>query len=104
VLKVAELVVASLGPAFAVLVGKCVVEIRPRHLTKGAGIRRLMEQAPFRGRSPIFAGDDVTDEDAFEVVNQLGGISVRVGESAASAATYRLADPDALRSWLREIV
>jgi len=104
VLKVAELIVASLGPAFAVLVGKCVVEIRPRHLTKGAGIRRLMEQAPFRGRSPIFAGDDVTDEDAFEVVNQLGGISVRVGESAASAATYRLADPDALRSWLREIV
>jgi trehalose 6-phosphate phosphatase len=103
VLKVAEMIVAGLGPAFAVLVGKCVVEIRPRHLTKGAGIRRLMEQAPFRGRSPIFAGDDVTDEDAFEVVNQLGGISVRVGEAAASAATYRLADPDALRLWLREI-
>jgi trehalose 6-phosphate phosphatase len=103
VLRVAEMIVAGLGPAFAVLVGKCVVEIRPRHLTKGAGIRRLMEQPPFRGRSPIFAGDDVTDEDAFEVVNQLGGISVRVGETAASAATYRLADPDALRLWLREI-
>jgi len=103
VLKVAELVVASLGPAFAVLVGKCVVEIRPRHLTKGAGLRRLMEQAPFRGRSPIFAGDDVTDEDAFEVVNQLGGISVRVGATAPSAATYRLADPEQLRRWLLEI-
>jgi trehalose 6-phosphate phosphatase len=103
VLKVAELIVASLGPAFAVLVGKCVVEIRPRHLTKGAGIRRLMEREPFRGRNPIFAGDDVTDEDAFEVVNQLGGISVRVGEAAASAATYRLADPDELRRWLLEI-
>jgi trehalose 6-phosphate phosphatase len=103
VLKVAELVVASLGPAFAVLVGKCVVEIRPRHLTKGAGLRRLMEQPPFRGRSPIFAGDDVTDEDAFEVVNQLGGISVRVGEAAPSAATYRLTDPEQLRRWLLEI-
>ncbi|HEY2417418.1 MAG TPA: trehalose-phosphatase [Steroidobacteraceae bacterium] len=103
VLKVAELVVATLGPAFAVLVGKCVVEIRPRHLTKGMGIRRLMEREPFRGRNPIFAGDDVTDEDAFEVVNQLGGISVRVGEVAASAATYRLADPDELRRWLLEI-
>jgi trehalose 6-phosphate phosphatase len=104
VLKLAELVVASLGPEFAVLVGKCVVEIRARHLTKGVGIRRLMEQAPFRGRSPIFAGDDVTDEDAFEVVNQLGGISVRVGEPAASAASYRLADPEQLRRWLLEIV
>jgi trehalose 6-phosphate phosphatase len=103
VLKLAELVVASLGPAFAVLVGKCVVEIRPRHLTKGAGLRRLMEQEPFRGRSPIFAGDDVTDEDAFEVVNHLGGISVRVGEPAPSAATYRLADPEQLRRWLLEI-
>ena len=103
VLKVAELVVASLGPAFAILVGKCVVEIRPRHLTKGAGLRRLMEQEPFRGRSPIFAGDDVTDEDAFEVVNHLGGISVRVGDAAASAATYRLADPEELRRWLLEI-
>jgi trehalose 6-phosphate phosphatase len=103
VLKVAELVVAGLGPAFATLVGKCVVEIRPRHLTKGAGMRRLMEQPPFRGRSPIFAGDDVTDEDAFELVNQLGGISVRVGAPAPTVATCTLADPDQLRRWLLEI-
>jgi len=103
VLKVAELVVAGLGPTFAVLVGKCVVEIRPRHLTKGLGMQRLMEHQPFRGRSPIFAGDDVTDEDAFELVNQLGGISVRVGAPAPTAATYTLADPDQLRRWLLEI-
>jgi trehalose 6-phosphate phosphatase len=103
VLKVAELAVAGLGPAFAVLVGKCVVEIRPRQLTKSAGIHRLMEQAPFRGRSPIFAGDDVTDEDAFVLVNQLGGISVRVGAPAATAASFTLADPDQLRRWLQEI-
>jgi trehalose 6-phosphate phosphatase len=103
VLKVAELVVAGLGPAFAVLVGKCVVEIRPRHLTKAAGMQRLMEQAPFRGRSPIFAGDDVTDEDAFVLVNQLGGISVRVGAPARTAASFTLADPDQLRRWLHEI-
>jgi trehalose 6-phosphate phosphatase len=103
VLKVAELVVAGLGTVFAVLVGKCVVEIRPRHLTKAAGMQRLMEQAPFRGRSPIFAGDDVTDEDAFVLVNQLGGISVRVGAPARTAASFTLADPDQLRRWLHEI-
>jgi trehalose 6-phosphate phosphatase len=103
VLKVAELVAAGLGPAFAPLVGKCVVEIRARHLTKGAGIRRLMEREPFRDRSPIFAGDDVTDEDAFEYVNQVGGISLRIGSNVPSAATHRLADPDQLHRWLLEV-
>jgi trehalose 6-phosphate phosphatase len=103
VLQVAELVVAGLGSEFAPLVGKCVVEIRARHLTKGAGIRRLMESEPFRSRTPIFAGDDVTDEDAFEYVNQVGGISLRIGSDVSSAATHRLADPAQLHRWLLEI-
>jgi len=85
------------------LVGKCVVEIRPRHLTKGAGIQRLMEFEPFRGRTPIFVGDDVTDEDAFEYVNHVGGISLRVGAKAPTAAAHLLADPEQLHRWLREI-
>lgn len=103
VLNVAELVARGLGADFALLLGKCVVEIRPRHLTKGAALSRLMEQAPFRGRIPIFAGDDTTDEDAFEVVNRCDGISVRVGELAPTAARFRLADPDQLRAWLLDI-
>jgi trehalose 6-phosphate phosphatase len=104
VLKIAEVVTRSMGAQFAVLVGKCVVEIRPRYLTKGAGVQRLMEETPFRGRTPIFAGDDLSDEDAFQVVNQLGGITLRVGESAApTAATHRLAEPEQLRRWLHQI-
>jgi trehalose 6-phosphate phosphatase len=103
VLKIAELVASGLGSQFGVLMGKCVVEIRPRHLTKGSAIRQLMERAPFRDRIPIFAGDDTTDEDAFEVVNGLGGISLRVGEEAPTAAKFRLATPDQLRGWLLEV-
>lgn len=103
VLKAAELAVGGLGADFAVLVGKCVVEIRPRHLTKGMALQRLMESPPFRGRTPIFAGDDVSDEDAFEAVNRLGGISVRVGEPMPTAATCQLSDPGQLRRWLQEI-
>ena len=103
VLELAELMVGGMGSDFAVLVGKCVVEIRPRHMTKGAALQRLMQNVPFRGRTPIFAGDDCTDEDAFEVVNRLGGISVRVGDAAPTAATCRLSDPDELRRWLLEI-
>jgi trehalose 6-phosphate phosphatase len=103
VLRIAELALARMGGDFAVLVGKCVVEIRPRYLTKGIALQRLMETPPFRGRTPIFAGDDVSDEDAFEVVNRLGGISVRVGDPARTAATCHLTDPDQLRRWLQEI-
>jgi len=103
VLKLAELTSCGLGPEFGVLMGKCVVEIRLRHLNKGTALSRLMERPPFRGRTPIFAGDDSTDEDAFALVNRLGGISVRVGAPAPSAANYRLADPDELRGWLCEI-
>ena len=103
VLKIAELVASGLGSEFGVLMGKCVVEIRPRHLTKGSAIRRLMERAPFRDRIPIFAGDDTTDEDAFEVVNGLGGISLRIGDEIPTAAKFRLATPDQLRGWLLDV-
>ncbi len=106
VLKVAELVIADVEvPSdFAIRLGKCVVEICPRHLNKGSALLQMMERRPFRGRTPIYAGDDSTDEDAFDVVNRLGGISVRIGDDAPSAATFRLPDPARLRGWLLEIV
>jgi len=103
VLKMAELVAGSLGADYGVLLGKCVVEIRPRHLTKGIAIERLMQRAPFLGRTPIFAGDDSTDEDGFEVVNRLGGISLHVGESMSTVAKCRVSTPDQLRGWLQQL-
>lgn len=105
VLRAAELIVAEVDVAsdFAIRLGKCVVEICPRHLTKGAALLQMMERRPFRGRTPIYAGDDSTDEDAFDVVNRLGGISVRIGDNAPSAANFRLPDPGRLRRWLLEI-
>ena len=103
VLRLAELALAQIGSDFSIIVGKCVVEIRPRHLTKGRGIEQLMQSPPFLGRTPIFAGDDVSDEDAFEAVNRMGGISVRVGSPTRTAATCQLSDPEQLRRWLQEM-
>ena len=43
---------------------------------------------------------DVTDEDGFRVVNELAGMSIRIGDIERSAARYRLDDVAAVRPWL----
>ena len=80
--------------------GKRIVELKPEGVDKGVVIERLMRDTPFAGRTPIFLGDDTTDEDGFVVVQRLGGEAVKVGDGATSAR-YRLADPDAVWAWLR---
>ena len=79
--------------------GKCVVEIKPAGINKGAAILAFMQEAPFQGRQPVFVGDDLTDEAGFKAVNQAGGISVRVGPGETQAQ-WRLADVNAVHRWL----
>lgn len=96
----ARALLVALGPAYRLQAGKEVLEILPAQASKGAGIRRLMALPPYRGRTPVFAGDDLTDEDGFAAVNALGGLSIRVGTGDGTQARYRLATPAALRDWL----
>jgi trehalose 6-phosphate phosphatase len=79
--------------------GKMVVEMRLHMATKGSAINDFLQEAPFRGRLPFFAGDDVTDEDAFAAVNALDGISVKVGPGE-TAARARAANVDEFLTWL----
>lgn len=83
-----------------VLHGKMVCEIKPRLADKGSAIDDFMSEAPFKGRVPVFIGDDTTDEDGFEHVNGMNGYSVRVGESADTAAHYFLPGVDDVIAWL----
>lgn len=78
---------------FQMLRGKSVCEIKPRGCSKGTSVLELMKSAPFQGRRPVYIGDDVTDEDGFEVVNRLGGISIRVGLEGTSRAQQRFSSP-----------
>ena len=45
----------------------------------------------------------MTDEDAFAVVNGLGGHSVRVGEAPGTQARFRLPDVNAVVAWLESM-
>lgn len=98
-------IIEKLGPGFVLQDGKMVLEIRPAGETKGTAVTRFMAEPPYAGRRPVFIGDDVTDEDAFEVVNTLGGYSIKVGpRTRGSAARYELDDVDTVREWLRPLI
>jgi trehalose 6-phosphate phosphatase len=65
--------------AIEVLPGKCVYEIKHAGFTKATGVRELMTCEPFKGRRPLFIGDDVTDESVFAIMPEFGGLAFSVG-------------------------
>lgn len=88
---------------FRVVLGKRMVEAVPAGSDKGTAIREFMREAPFAGRRPVFAGDDITDEDGFDVVVELAGLGVKVGEGR-TRAPYRAASVADLIVWLRRLL
>jgi trehalose 6-phosphate phosphatase len=94
----ARLIAESDG-ALVMQKGKCVAEAKPANFDKGTAIEEYLSEAPFKGRTPVFIGDDLNDEHGFAAINRLGGISVKVGEGD-SCATYRLPNVAAVRNWL----
>jgi trehalose 6-phosphate phosphatase len=89
----------SLGAQYCVHRGKYVVEVAPAGRDKGLAIRAFMREVPFRGKPPMFIGDDVTDEHGFAMVNHLGGDSIKVGPGP-TLAKWRLPSVTAVLAWL----
>jgi len=88
--------------------GKKVLELRPDvDWNKGAAVRWLLEALGLDHGNvvPIYVGDDVTDEDAFEALAQRSaGIGIVVLDHPRStAAGYRLPDTDAVRTLLEDL-
>jgi trehalose 6-phosphate phosphatase len=87
--------------------GKKVYEIRPAVAwDKGKAVRVLIEKCgggEQKGEPlPVYIGDDLTDEDAFRVIENYGsGISVFVGEGdSPSSARYFLQSTDEVARFL----
>jgi trehalose 6-phosphate phosphatase len=84
--------------------GDMVVELRAPGPDKGAAINAFLSEPPFMGYTPVFLGDDFTDESGFEAVQSRGGFGVIVGDRRPTAARYALADVAAARTWLQRAV
>ncbi|MEO8606166.1 MAG: trehalose-phosphatase [bacterium] len=92
--RLARTLVADDHPWFRLIPAREAVEIGPRAVSKGYAVERLMAQAPFAGRNPIFIGDDFTDEAGMSAARLLGGQGLRVAEFFGG-------DPAAVRAWLK---
>lgn len=87
--------------------GKMVWELRPDvDWGKGRALLWLLGRLGLDRPDvvPIFLGDDVTDEDALAAVTSRGGIGILVAEEPrATAAAYRLHDPEEALEWLARL-
>ena len=91
--RLARALVARDDQRFHLLPAREAVEIGLRSVSKGDAVKRLMRQASFSGRRPIFVGDDCTDEAGMRAARDLGGMGLRVGETFGG-------DPALVRNWL----
>lgn len=80
--------------------GKMVIELKPKSTNKGKALLSFMSHPPFAGTSPVFIGDDLTDEDAFEAARELGGAGILVGDERPTKAVYRLENVTGVLDWL----
>jgi trehalose 6-phosphate phosphatase len=90
-----------LGSNYHIQNGNMVVEIKPRGFNKATAIAAFMKEPPFSGRRPVFAGDDLTDQDGFAMVEAQQGISIGVGNRVHGH--YQLENVTAVRDWLKSI-
>lgn len=84
-----DALVAERAPEWRRRTGKNVVEYAWRHEGKDTAIARLRGETG--ATAVVFAGDDVTDEDALRSLGE-GDLGIRVGEGE-TAAEVRVSDP-----------
>src|SRR5258708_20089661 len=60
--------IAENGEDMEMLQAQMAFDIKRRSANKGHAVAWFMSRPPFRGRVPVFIGDDLTDEDRFAAV------------------------------------
>lgn len=88
-------------PNLKLIQGKFVYELISAQANKGVAIKEVLAHLnQYEVYTPIFIGDDVTDEDGFYFVNQVhDGISIKVGQGLTHAK-YQLHDTKQVHDFL----
>jgi trehalose 6-phosphate phosphatase len=94
--------VAKLTLPMRVVPGKLVVNVIPQSAPhKGDALIRLRAQE--KADTAIYVGDDVTDEDVFQLDQPGRLLSIRVGRSESSSAGYYLRDQREMDGFLQRL-
>jgi trehalose 6-phosphate phosphatase len=96
-------VLTELRSPLSLMPGNMVWEIKDTRYTKATAVETLMRRKPFRGRVPIFVGDDVADEDGFAAAERFGGLALPVGRVHSPRRRAAFAEPKDVRDWLATI-
>lgn len=89
-------------PDITILPGHCVFEIKRAGHDKGTAVAAFLAEPAFSGRTPVFIGDDVTDEAGFRTVIAAGGLAIAVGAPRGGAEMV-LPDAHAVRTLIAHL-
>jgi trehalose 6-phosphate phosphatase len=96
---ITRLVKAEPRTPIEVMNAHCAIELKAPGHDKGRVIAAFLSDPPFAGRTPIFVGDDTTDEPGFAVVSMRGGFAYSVGQRRVGALGA-FERPAEVRDWL----
>jgi trehalose 6-phosphate phosphatase len=97
--RLANLLETQSQPEITMLEAHCAFELKARRFDKGRAVAAFLSTPPFQGRTPVFIGDDRTDEAGFVAVLAHGGRGYSVGEPRPGAVST-FANPSEVRGWL----
>jgi trehalose 6-phosphate phosphatase len=92
---------SQLDQRYHIQPGLAVLELKPLGYDKGLALKEFMSEPEFYNRQPVAIGDDITDLDAFRAAEEVGGMTIAVGNRISGQ--WQLTDPPALRRWLMRL-
>ncbi len=100
---VGRLIAEPSFPLLQMMDAHCAIEIKTSGFDKGMAVSRFLAASPFRGRTPLYIGDDDTDEPAFAAVSARSGLAYSVGRRRPNTAGA-FVQPQAVREWLAALL